>query len=468
MDCDNDRNDNPPQIESNQDTLSELFTNLNIHKAKSSDFSADFELNQLNLPNEDLIKCAISLIQAEDSTSHIKAAHIIRNLTCKETDPPFQQIMSSWIIPHLIQLIPNYDETFALEIAWILSNLASGNEICIQYVLSIRSIELFNWLIKKAGIRLFTQIMWAIGNIAAESARYRNLILNEIDMKTVVGYLNGLDESQISFTLVWSVSNLIKIQPIPHDHEIKPFIPFITRALLYSEDTETLMNALWSLWYLTNENSSPKYFPDPLIIKIISLINSPEVCLAFPSLKVFGNYCVTDANINLLINSGILMSLYQIIYETQLKCLKKEIYWILYNLFVESDEIIEEALKCGFFELMRLTLENESLVVKKEGIYALCNAASACNPLQSKRILDLGIGEILIEELGKDEETDEFILHAMTDYIEDEYRLDIIHIDNYLGKLNTVKRQVDEELYEKLISKLEMIRINALITNYVN
>lgn len=130
------------------------------------------------------------------------------------------------------------------EAAWTLTNISSGTSEHTRVVIDNGAIPIFVGLIRCAHADVREQAVWALGNIAGDSTRCRDLVLSyDMPLGLICGLLEAMGDLSSTSTLTllrnatWTVSNLCRGKPPPRWGLVAELLaPLIT--LLHHSDEE--------------------------------------------------------------------------------------------------------------------------------------------------------------------------------------------------------------------------------------
>ena len=95
------------------------------------------------------------------------------------------------------------------------------------------------------------QAVWALGNIAGDSPRCRDLVLSYGLLPVLVEQLSaGAARTSMLRNSTWTISNLCRGKPPPRWGLVALALPLL-QTLTFSADEEVLVDACWALSYLS-------------------------------------------------------------------------------------------------------------------------------------------------------------------------------------------------------------------------
>lgn len=140
------------------------------------------------------------------------------------------------------------------EALWAITNIASGTSAHTEHV--IPALPTLTELIRNPNLAVSEQAVWAIGNIAGDSPRCRDLVLQAGALESLVAILDRLSvkaTQKISLlrNAVWTVSNCVRAKPPPELRLVKPALPALAKAL-WETDAEVVADACWAISHVSD------------------------------------------------------------------------------------------------------------------------------------------------------------------------------------------------------------------------
>ena len=141
---------------------------------------------------------------------------------------------------------------FQLEAAWALTNVASGTSGQTQAIKEKGGIKAFVRLLHHRVLAVAEQAIWAIGNIAAEHATYRDDVLSEGALDGITKLMeSNYDNLKVWKHGTWALSNLCRGRPAPVFTDVWKSLPYLSKSLGRLEDPDTISDILWAMTYLS-------------------------------------------------------------------------------------------------------------------------------------------------------------------------------------------------------------------------
>lgn len=430
--------------------------------AIEENFSA-LSLNPINNVPELLIG-PFQMLYSNQYSSELEGVKAIRKMLSIESNPPIIQVISSGVTPTLIQMSYTRPHEFAFEVCWTLCNIGSGDSASTEYLISINSLDFFEKIFDydPSSYELRDQIVWAVGNIAGDCSKYRDIVSSSKIYQKILLYAQILP---INLTgkqanLAWTFSNLVRGKPLAKAEVASTVEKYFILMLLQSNDDKVLIDVCWGLSY-TSEIANNKILSNPAIgQKIVNLMNHANFSIALPSCRALGNMIsnydnswqyLKGFNICQVLKNGLL---------NQKRTFRKESAWILSNLCAETSEVIASMIEIKMFEfLVEVYRKGEEAVVMNEIIWAIGNSINSARSEQISILYKSGIVLVLLEYLkvAAAEKVKCVILEALIEMIKklrEDFSEEYFNMIDSSAEFCTGNTKM-EELYDKLIEKLE-------------
>lgn len=354
----------------------------------------------------------VQALYSPDVETQLKSAVDFRKILAKEKNAPIQEVVDCGVVPRFVEILagrsvaqqPTEDTTLQgkkeelqFEAAWVLTNIASGEQEHTMAVVQAHAVPVFIQLMRHHNVDIRDQCIWALGNIAGDGARLRDYVLQENIMSPLLENLVfALDNGAQPITAIrngaWAISNLCRGSPAPSWNQVVVALPILFR-LLQLQDDDTLIDACWALCYMTTE---PDVVADVVQSGIVPCIMPrlahTSISVIVPALRSCGNI-VSGAELQTqaVIDAGALPLLRNLLNHNRV-AIVKETCWVLSNITAGTPEQIQAVLDANVIPKVLHHLSFSEMKVKKEACWVVCNATAAheTHPHQVKYLVAQG------------------------------------------------------------------------------
>jgi len=221
--------------------------------------------------------------------------------------------------------------------------------------------------------------MWALGNIAGDSARKRDLLLRHGIFQPLLDMVDAPNaDSRVIKHGTWALSNLCRGRPQPKINYVKSAIPTLFNVITTQTDPEVLTDAAWALSYLSDYNNTLDLVIScsNAIPSLVYHLSHSFLSILIPCLRTLGNICCgadvhTDAVLN---HPGFLENLYSLMQHAK-KPVRRESLWVMSNIAAGTEGQIKKLFTSfPFEERLISTIQTDNDHIKKEAIWVFANA----------------------------------------------------------------------------------------------
>ncbi|THF95599.1 hypothetical protein TEA_016641 [Camellia sinensis var. sinensis] len=209
-------------------------------------------------PKLESIPLMVQGVWSEDPAAQIEATTQFRKLLSIECSPPIDEVIKAGVVPRFVEFLGRQDlPQLQFEVAWALTNVASGTSEHIRVVNEHGAVPKFVLLLSSASDDVREQAVWALGNVAGDSPSCRDLVLGNGALMPLLAQLNEHSKLFMLRKATWALSNFCRGKPptpfeqVVRHLKVKPALP-VLRQLIHLNDEEVLTNACWALSYLSD------------------------------------------------------------------------------------------------------------------------------------------------------------------------------------------------------------------------
>jgi len=409
---------------------------------------------------------AIMANPATDSATRLALAIDLRKKLARVEAAPLQEAIDAGAVPVMSSFLRCDDPKLQFEASWILTNIASGDSN--QTAAVVGAVGDFIHCLQHGAIDVQEQVIWALANIAGDSAKLRDYVL-EFGVVQAMLQLIVQNESRVVMlrNATWALSNMCRGKPSPPLEKIGVAIPYLAR-LIYCADSDVQTDALWALSYIASGNSDSidHVLNAQALPKVMELLAAQDSSTLNPALRTVGNICTGSHQQTMIaLQSGVLNHLLPVLQHAKPQ-IRKEALWCLSNVTAGTPEQIQMVLDAGLMPEVILRCDESNWAVRKEALWTLANAClggSGCIQV----LTDLGALQALVNGLTIQEPS---LVSSVLDGIETMLKKGATQADEVggenricsiveecggLSKLEELQDDENEEVYAKAVRILE-------------
>jgi len=323
---------------------------------------------------EQLSNCLQDL-RSQSKPKRLEGLRFLRKLLCS-ANPPIDQAIDPVILNSLVEFLQDTsDESNQLDAAWCFTNIASGTRD--QTEKSLLAAPYLIQHVSGSNELLQEQCAWALGNMAGDCVQFRDVIRANGAIPPIVALLNHKNPSVVR-TAAFALANLARGQ----DPRLGEFFAANIAPPLVRQITSSLENVVievaWLMTYLTagSEQFSKKLVDEGLLPHISKLLQSQEISLIIPILRIVGNIVrsdqLTDLILSPLVDPPLLPTLLQLLDHPH-RAIKKEAAYAVSNIAAGPPHHVDQLIRNNFMPKLTNLLRNSQFDIQKEVAYALSN-----------------------------------------------------------------------------------------------
>ena len=364
--------------------IEDTFSALSIHMNSAP------QLNQLismspNLPED--LQVALTKLSLNNYEENLIGLKDIRTILSAVDCTRIVEIVNLNISPTLISMAYSRPKEFALEVCWVLCNIATGPSECTQYLININSLQFFSQVFELDinSFDLQDQIVWAIGNIAGESNYFRDIVLNSEIFSKILRYSQILPPSitQKYENLIWTASNFLRGKSRPPPECVSPLEIFLLKALLQTNSEDSLKDILDGLGYASANTKNVNLYTQDIMQKVIQLCKHNLLAIHLASLKILGNFIAHCENSWLILCNLDVISTVMLMISSNKHSARREALFVCSLLCAESQQVIDALINGNFFSSALAMVDEEDYEIVKEIIIAVETALNNCTTAQA-------------------------------------------------------------------------------------
>ncbi|KAH9754244.1 hypothetical protein KPL71_015389 [Citrus sinensis] len=348
----------------------------------------------LNLQTRlEILPAMVAGVWSDDNNLQLEATTQFRKLLSNERSQPTEEVIQSGVVPRFVEFLMREDyPQLQYEAAWALTNIASGTSENTKVVIDQGAVPIFVKLLASPSDDVREQAVWALGNVAGDSTRCRDLVLSEEALIPLLAQLNEHAKLSMLRIATWTLSNFCGDKPRPIFEQIRPALPALAQ-LIRSNDEEVLTDACWALSYLsdgTNDNVQA-VIEAGVCPRLVELLGRSSSSVLSPALRAVGNIVMgDDFQTQCIINCGALPYLLGLLIHDHEKSITKFACGIISNITAGNKEQIQAVIDAGFIGPLVNLLQNAEFDIKEWAARAISNATKVDTHEQIKYLVREG------------------------------------------------------------------------------
>lgn len=312
----------------------------------------------------------------------------VRYLCNKEKNPPLDEIVKADIIQDLIKICTMKQHSdLHVESLWILTNIASGQSCNVQLLLEHNVLPVCVETIKSTDLEIKDQTIWLLANIAGDCDPFKLAVLESGILPWLLELFVPTTNTKFLRNATWTLSNMCRGRVKPTLELATIVLPYILRLLLTCQDVEVLSNLLYTLQYISDDDS----FNNSKVQKIIELgmcetivkfLQHPSVEIYPVALQIVGNiFTGDDLQMQGMLNCNPLQYFPIFICNPQ-SSIRMTVYWSISNVMAGNEYQIQTILNIGVMDTLMKNFQHEKFLNQREIAFAFTNFTNRANTQQ--------------------------------------------------------------------------------------
>ncbi|XVF80638.1 hypothetical protein PTKIN_Ptkin15bG0090200 [Pterospermum kingtungense] len=290
-------------------------------------------------------------VWSDDRNAQLEATTQFRKLLSIERSPPINEVVQSGVVPRFVQFLARDDfPQLQFEAAWVLTNIALGTSENTRVVIDHGAVPVFVKLLGSPTDDVREQAVWALGNVAGDSPKCRDLVLGHGALVPLLAQFNEHAKLSMLRNATWTLSNFCRGKPQP------------------SFEQEVLTDACWALSYLSDGTNDKinAVIEAGVCPRLVELLLHPLPTVLIPALRTVGNIVTgDDTQTQCIINHQGLTCLLNLLTNNYKKSIKKEACWTISNITAGNVDQIQAIIDAGIIAPLLYLLQNTEFEIKE-------------------------------------------------------------------------------------------------------
>lgn len=412
-----------------------------------------------------------ALTQNDDLNALIENTQKVRKILSQEPSPPIDEVIASGLVPRFTELLNRNDcPTLQFEVAWVLTNIASGSSIQTRSVYDSGAVPLFIRLLSSPDVKVCEQAVWALGNIVGDGAVLRDEVIKHGVVPSLLRLISPHMEISFLRNVTWVIVNLCRNKdPPPPIEVVKQLLPALN-YLIDMDDQSILMDTTWALSYVTE--SGPQQvqmiIDSGIVAKLTPLLTHKELKLQMAAIRAVGSIVTgTDEQTQVVIDLGALPRLRSLLLagkdmnQPNKDKISKEVLWFLSNITAGDVDQIQAVIDENIIPLVIEHLDKSDYSTQREAAWTVYNLTISGSPEQIAYLVELNVIEPVCNLLSLQEtNTLQIALDTLNNILKSsDPKYDVIaeQIEKCggLDKIENLQNHMNEDIYKLAYSIID-------------
>ncbi|ETN71473.1 Armadillo/beta-catenin-like repeat protein [Necator americanus] len=338
------------------------------------------------LTNEEIVKILSNNPTLDQMRQCFEA---LRRILSRSKNPPVDEVIKCGLVNALVEALK--DDKVRFEASWALTNVVSGtSEQTVAAVEAGATLPLIQ-LTQSPNDGLAEQALWAVANIAGDSAQLRDYVIQCGGVDALMALVDRLDKLHVSCarTLAWAFSNMCRHKN-PHAplHILERLSKGLAKLISYP-DRQVKQDACWAVSYLTDgpDEQISLARSSGVLPHVIEFLRDSDVMVA-PALRVLGNMSTgNDELTQCVVDLNTLDEIIPLSERSKSTTVVKECCWLISNIIAGTNSQIQAVIDAGIMPFIIEVLRSGDFKCQFEASWAVANLAQGGTAAQILTLL---------------------------------------------------------------------------------
>ncbi|KAL4323440.1 hypothetical protein GQ457_11G010670 [Hibiscus cannabinus] len=357
----------------------------------ASPHSSALENKLENLP------AIVAGIRSHDSNLQLEATTQFRKLLSIGS-PPIEEEIQAGVVPRFVEFLLREDyPQLQFEAICALTDIASVTTESTKVVIDHGVAAIFVKLLGSPNDDVREKAVLALGNVACDSPRNRDIVLSHGALLPLLAQLNGHAKLSMLINATWTLSSFCMGEPQPPFDQVKPALPALAH-LIHSNHEEVIGDACWALSYLSNGTNDKiqAVIEAGVCRRLVELLMHPSPVVLIPALRTIGHIAMgDDAETQSMIEHQALPRISNLLANDFEKSIKEEACWTVRNITDGNKEQIQAVIQANIIPPLIHLLQSDEFDLKKAAVRAISSVVRGGTREQIKFLANQGCLEPL-------------------------------------------------------------------------